>query len=254
MQQQRFDLPVGPRTVPGVLFFDPARPGPAPLVLAQHGGSGHKLSQEILDWAEVFTAGLGFVVAAIDGPVHGARRAVPGARPEDVRADFFAAWKSADDRVDSMIEDWRAAIGWLARQPQVDASAIGFVGVSMGTAYGLPLVAAEPRIRAAVLGMWGSSFQPAQRLERDATRLRCPVLFQQKLDDELFSREGQAALFDRIGAADKVLCAYPGGHVRVQGRQLRDQVGFIAAELNRYRASASAVSMPSTPADMMPPA
>ena len=232
MKQQHFDLRVGARDVPGVLFFDPSRRSPAPVVLMQHGGSGDKLSPDFVEWAEVFARELGVVVAAIDGPVHGARRTAPDARPEAVRADFFAVWKSADDRVDSMIEDWQATIDWLVRQPQIDAGAIGFVGLSMGTAYGLPLVAAEPRIRAAVLGMWGLSFQPSQRLERDAARLRGPILFQQKWDDELFSRDGQLALFDRIGAADKVLCAYPGGHVRMQGRQLRDQVRFIAAELN----------------------
>ena len=28
------------------------------------------------------------------------------------------------------------------------------------------------------------------------------------------------------------VCAHPGGHMRVQGRQLRDQARFIAAELD----------------------
>ena len=58
----------------------------------------------------------------------------------------------------------RAVIDWLFRDARIDANAIGWVGVSMGTAYGLPLVATEPRIKAAVLGMWGLSFVNSQRL------------------------------------------------------------------------------------------
>ena len=101
----------------------------------------------------------------------------------------------------------------------------------MGTAYGLPLVAAEPRVKAALLGMWGLSFVNSQRLSEDAARIACPVLFQQKWDDELFTREGQIALFDRIADTRKWLYVYPGKHVAVAGRQLRDLETFVVEQL-----------------------
>ena len=44
-------------------------------------------------------------------------------------------------------EDWRAVIDHLSADARIDAQAIAWIGVSMGTAYGLPLVAADPRIR-----------------------------------------------------------------------------------------------------------
>jgi len=57
------------------------------------------------------------------------------------------------------------------------------------------------------------------------------VLFQQKWDDELFTRDGQIALFEKIGAARKWLYVYPGTHVRVQGQQLDDLEQFLVARL-----------------------
>lgn len=235
MQRQEFELRVDGRVVPGVLFVPDAPRARLPVVLAQHGGSSHKLGQEIVDWAEVFVARHGMALAAIDGPVHGDRRAggAAGATREATRADFFAVWEAPGNGIDAMTADWRAVIDWLGADARLDANAIAWVGVSMGTAYGLPLVAAEPRIKAAVLGMWGLSFVNSQRLGADAPRIACPVLFQQKWDDELFTREGQIDLFGRIGTADKWLYVYPGTHVRVVGRQLRDIEAFVLEHLPR---------------------
>lgn len=233
MYQEGFQIEVSGRQVPGVLFLPAGKVGRVPLVLAQHGGSSHKLGQEILDWAEVFVARRGMALAAIDGPVHGDRRAggAAGATREATRADFFALWESAGSGIDVMNADWRAVIDRLAGDARIDAGAIGWIGVSMGTAYGLPLLAVEPRIRAAVLGMWGLSFPNSERLGIDAARLGCPVLFQQKWDDELFTRAGQIELFEKIGSRDKWLNVYPGGHVRAEGRQLRDMEAFLAEQL-----------------------
>lgn len=233
MDPESFTLDVDGRRVPGVVFWPRAAGRRVPLILAQHGGSSHKLGQEILDWAALFTDGHGIALAALDGPVHGARRAggADGASREQTRADFFAVWEAPGSGIDAMIADWRATLDHLCADARIDTGAIGWLGVSMGTAYGLPLVAAEPRIRAAVLGMWGLSFPNSARLAVDAAAIRQPVLFQQKWGDELFTREGQLQLFDALGGNDKWLCTYPGGHVRVEGRQLRDLETFLLEHL-----------------------
>jgi alpha-beta hydrolase superfamily lysophospholipase len=121
---------------------------------------------------------------------------------------------------------WRALIDELVSV--WPGAPLLWYGLSMGTAYGLPLLASEQRIGRAVLGMWGTSFVQSARLVADARSVRCPVLFQQKWDDELFTREGQLALFDALGTRDKRLHAYPGGHVPVAGEQMRDVVAFLA--------------------------
>ncbi len=226
---REFCFTVAARMVPGALWSVAAGTCKRPLVLVGHGGSGHKKSQLVLDIAIPMVKRHGYAVAAIDGPVHGARRAV-FADGLPVRDEFLALWR-AGGSVDPMVADWRAAIDALAAMPEVDAGAIGWNGVSMGTAYGLPLLAAEPRIRAAVLGMWGLSYPNSGRLTDDAPKVQCAVLFQQKWGDEIFSRESQIELFDHLGSADKRLKVYMGGHKNPEGEQLADIEAFLAARL-----------------------
>ena len=224
-----FTLQVDGRKVP-VALWTPAKPaGKCPLVLVGHGGSGHKKSQLVLDIALPLAGRHGIAVAAIDGPVHGDRRAV-FADGLPVRDEFLALWK-AGGSVDPMIADWRAAIDALCGLPEIDAGAIAWKGISMGTAYGLPLAAAEPRIRAAVLGMWGLSYPNSERLAADAPRVQCGVLFQQKWDDELFTRDSQISLFDLLGTPDKRLKVYMGPHKNPEGEQLQDIFDFLIARL-----------------------
>lgn len=226
---REFTLQVQGRRVPGALWTPAAAARKCPLVLVGHGGSGHKKSPLVLDVALPLAGRHGIAVAAIDGPVHGARRA-QFAEGLPVRDEFLALWK-AGGSVDPMIADWRATIDALCGLPDIDAGAIAWKGISMGTAYGLPLLAAEPRIRAAVLGMWGLSFPNSERLAADAPKVGCGVLFQQKWDDELFTRESQIELFDRLGTRDKRLTVYMGGHKNPEGEQLQDILDFLTGRL-----------------------
>ena len=109
----------------------------------------------------------------------------------------------------------------------------------MGTAYGLPLLAVERRIRSALIGMWGLSYPRSEVLAEAAPRIDCPVMFQQKWDDEIFSRESQIDLFDRIGCADKRLNVYLGRHVPVKGEQIDDIEQFIVRRHAQAGAAAS---------------
>ena len=201
----------------------------APLVLIGHGGSQHKTHPAIALWAQRLIARINAVVVAIDGPIHGQRRS-DGLSGAGVRDEFRVMWEK-DPQISAMVSDWRATIDALVGMPEVDRHAIGWFGISMGTAYGLPLIAAEPRIRAAVLGMWGTSRNNTGRLVQDAPRVQCPVLFQQKWDDEFFTREGQFELFDKLGSKDKWLKTYPGGHTTPEGGQIEDMELFLSNHL-----------------------
>lgn len=223
-----FRLRVADREVPGVCWTKHGQHGARPLLLMGHGGSSHKAAPDVVERAAAFVLGHGFAVVAIDGPLHGERRAVLETGPAR-QAEFLSMW-ARDPRIDDMVSDWRAVLDLFAREPQVDAGAIGWHGVSMGTAYGLPLIAHEPRIKAALLGMWGTSFPNSERLAEDAARVRCPVLFQQKWDDALFTRDGQIDLFTRLGAEQKWLKVYPGPHA-VTPEQFDDGRQFIVRHL-----------------------
>ncbi len=230
MLAHKFAVEVSGRRVPAVLWTPAQRRQRWPLVLIGHGGSQHKTYPGVVDLAARFVERHGFAAAAIDGPIHGARRAAGLTGPQ-MQAEFLAMWKE-EPRIDAMVEDWRATLDALVRFENVNAEAIGWYGVSMGTAYGLPLAAADARIRVALLGMWGGDYPNSARLLADAGAVRCPVFFQQKWDDQLFSRTGQLELFERLGSEQKWLKVYPGAHGPVAGEQLEDVERFLASRLN----------------------
>jgi hypothetical protein len=82
----------------------------------------------------------------------------------------------------------------------------------MGTLHGLPLVAEEPRITAAVLGL--SAIRPGhEKTEALAAKVSIPILFLFQWDDELMTREAGLALFDALGTREKTMHINPGGHI-----------------------------------------
>jgi hypothetical protein len=72
---------------------------------------------------------------------------------------------------------------------------------------GIHLVAAEPRITAAVLGLIRSD-----GLTGTAARITIPVEFVLQWDDEGNPRDSVMRLFDALGSAEKTLHANPGSH------------------------------------------
>src|SRR5690606_9557242 len=111
--------------------------------------------------------------------------------------------------------------------PEIGPVPVGYLGISMGTAYGLPLVAADDRIAAAVLGMWGLDYPNSSKLATAAQTVDRPVLFISRRDDEIFDREGVAALCDAVASEDKRMLSLPGRHVQTM-EQHRAGVAFLA--------------------------
>ncbi len=209
-----FALEVDGRRVPGVLWTPVGASGRRPLVLFGHGASRHKRVDHVVALAGALVRRHGFAAAAIDGPGHGDRRADGGLDRLKVFGEFPAEW-SRPGSTDDMVADWKATLDALRDLEEVGDGPVGYWGLSMGTIYGLPFVAAEPRVQAAVLGLMGLVGPTRDRLAEDARRLTCAVLFLQQWDDELFDREGVLALFDALGSLDKRLHAHPGNHAAV---------------------------------------
>lgn len=199
------------------------------VVLACHGGSGHKKSNAILLIAQACLP-LGLTVLAIDGPVHGERRDDGDLDPTVARQSFREAWRAGVGRT-SMGEDMRAALDALMRLPGYASLPVGYVGVSMGTAYGIPMLAVETRIRAAAIGLWSTTYAASEHLAGLAARIRCDLWFTQQWNDEFFDRQGTLDLFDAMGSGNKRLVAYPGPHRELDGERLADAVAFIAGRL-----------------------
>jgi dienelactone hydrolase len=207
----------------GVLWKPDGATGP--LILLGHGGGQHKSSPGQLVRAGHLTA-RGFAVAAIDAPGH-------GGRPEDSRLTALVRQRMAAgepftdelaqanaERAAIAVPEWQAALDTLGDGP------FGYYGMSLGSAIGIPLVAAEPRITAAVLGLAGHA-----SLREPAGRVTVPVQFLLQWDDELIPRDSGLALFDAFASADKTLHANPGGHTAVPAFELDAAARFFARHL-----------------------
>ena len=230
--ERRFDLKAGNEVVPGILWLPENADGPRPTVLIGHGGTQHKRVPNVLGLARRFVRHLGYVVAAIDAPGHGDRITDPEAAAEqrrnleariqagagegrrglDMTPEQAKAWV---ERTTKGVADWKALVDDLESMDTLCDGRFGYWGVSMGTAIGLPFVASEPRISAAVLGLAGLSNRPgADAFEQAARSLTIPVLFLFQWDDELMTRESGLALFDALGSTEKTMHINPGGHVQ----------------------------------------
>jgi dienelactone hydrolase len=228
--ERRFDVDVDKRTVPGLLWTPEGASGSRPLVLIGHGASLHKRVAYVLYLARHLVGKYGFAAAAIDGPIHGDRRTDRGRDPMLVFGEFPAEW-SRPATTDDMVADWQGTLDALRKCDDVGEGPVGYWGVSMGSIYGLPFVAADLRIDVAVLGLLGLVGPTRTRLEADARTLTCPVLFLQQWHDEFFSRQQVLDLFDAIGSSDKRLHVQPGAHAAVPPEEFEHSVQFLKRHL-----------------------
>jgi dienelactone hydrolase len=229
--ERRVDLKVRGETVPGIVWLPEAATGPRPTVILGHGGVVHKRAAEVLGLARRLVRHRRYTAVALDAPEHGERvtdkeaararrRSVqaridqgPGAglplgMDADRRASFAARMATHVEELTALVDDL-AATGFIDDR-------LGYWGLSMGTGIGLRFVAAEPRVKAAVLGLAGvGAGMGGAEFETAARSLRVPILFLFQWDDELIARDAGLRLFDAIGSTDKTLHVNPGGHVQV---------------------------------------
>ncbi len=102
---------------------------------------------------------------------------------------------------------------------------VGFWGLSHGTRVGLPLLAAEPRVVAAVLGL-------ADGPIASAPLVTASVLFYVQSDDELVAPDSCRDLFDALGSTDKRIVENPGGHLDLPRSTVEESAAWLDRELN----------------------
>jgi alpha-beta hydrolase superfamily lysophospholipase len=221
---------------PGVVWAPAHATGPRPLILLGHGGGAHKTAPSILARARRYVTDGGYAVAAIDMPGWGGRPMPAECAPFNAEIEELnAVGKPLGDAfarrgvivATIAIPEWQATIDALTTLDWIGADGpIGYHGLSLGSAIGVPLVAAERRIRAAILGLMGH-----ETLAEPASRITVPVEFVLQWDDEIVPRESGLALFDAIGSAEKTLHANPGGHMDVPTFEVDSSERFFARHL-----------------------
>lgn len=206
------------------------------LVLVGHGGGQHKKAPGILAGARHIVSTCDFNVAAIDAPGHGDRP------PTETDRNLVTALRNAraageplgrmiveynTGMAERAVPDWRTTLTVLQELTEIGPAApVGYWGLSLGTAIGVPLVAAEPRIKAAVFGMLG-----IDSLAQAAKAVTVPVRFMLQWDDEVIERQSGLALFDAFGSEEKTLHANPGGHGDVPAFERDSATQFLVRHL-----------------------
>ncbi|WP_018178984.1 alpha/beta hydrolase [Jongsikchunia kroppenstedtii] len=207
--------------VPGVLWSpESASPG-TPLVLMGHGGGLHKRSARLVGRARDAVLHDGFAVAAIDAPGHGDRpRSTEDQRWVEAMFADRAAGRSMASTIaaynaslaDRAVPEWRATIDALTRLPEIgDGGPIGYSGMTLASAIGIPLAAVDPRITAAIFG----GVFVYDELIRAARQVSIPIEFLLPWDDDEIDRDSGLTLFGEFGSLDKTLHAFPGSHFTV---------------------------------------
>jgi len=194
-----------------------SRPGPGPVILAGHGGGADRSAQEIrgvgLAWAP-----LGMTLVAADAPLHGDRAVVAGEPPG------HEVW--GPDLVRQTVGDLRLLCD-VVEGRFGEGCALGYLGFSVGSVYGVALMAAEERVLAGVFAIGGSTRRAAEEntlplefaevlkeidpVEHAAAISPRPVLMVNADEDEVFSRAAAFALYDAF-RHPKEITFFPGSH------------------------------------------
>ncbi len=222
--------------IPGALWSPAGAAGSRPLILLAHGGGPHKQAPGLLARARHCVTTCGFAAAAIDAPGHGGRpRTGQDERFTAARRERMAAREPVGPYVARYnaelaaraVPEWQAVLDVLRELDGVGTDApAGFWGIALGTAIGVPLAAAEPRIKAAVFGLAGS-----ETLAGPAAQVTIPVQFLLQWDDELVPRDSGLALFDAFASPAKTLHANPGRHTGVPAFELDSSARFFTRHL-----------------------
>ena len=224
------------RPITGALWTAPDATSQTPLVLCGHGASGDRYQAPIPHLARRFGTERGWSVLSIDGPVHGLRQVGVGGR------EAFAEEMQSKTSQDDMVSDWHRGVATMAAERQLGQSALGYFGLSMGTIFGIPLLASELQITASAIGLCGSNSigrYLGGRLLADAAAITHPLVFIMQLEDELFDRAGYLDLFDALASHDKRLHANPGLHAEVPAEEIAYVFDFLSNHLGEMPPSPS---------------
>lgn len=233
--EQLFTLSSTFGEIPGVLWTPDGAAGARPLILMGHGGGQHKKAPGVVARARRFATECGFAVAAVDAPAHGDRprneehqrviaemriRMQTGGDVTPVLAELHALL------AEQSVPEWRAVLDALGELDHIGAGPVGYWGISMGCGLGVPFIAAEPRVRAAVLGLNG-----AETSADAAAQITVPLEFLVQWDDEIVPRAASLALFDLFPSAEKTLHANTGKHGEVPMFELDSSLRFFTRHL-----------------------
>jgi pimeloyl-ACP methyl ester carboxylesterase len=224
-------------------YLDAPPTGTQRVILIGHGGGQNKQAPGVVARAKRFTS-CGFTLVAIDAPGHGER---PKTEDDERSMTAIRQTMESGEPVEPLINaynalltkravpEWKAVLDdLLALDGYNPAAPVGYWGVALGCAIGVALVAAEPRIVAAVVSLIGDEASQAI-----AAQVTIPVQMMLQWDDELVSREAGLAVFDAFASTEKSLHANSGRHLDLPRFEVESAERFFMRHLVGNRAGAS---------------
>ena len=205
------DLVHGSERVPATLLLPPGARS-APVVLLLHGFSSSK--ERMVQSVGRALQRRGIASLALDLPFHGERDGGRAAIPYRNPLALVTAWTTA-------VREARAAIEWLAAQPEADAERIGALGYSLGGFLALMTASEEPAVRVVTIAAAGDlpDTTPYAALVRRAVdplravrKLRGRPLLLVNGRRDTTTRPAQAERLFAYAEEPKELRWYEGGH------------------------------------------
>lgn len=218
----------GKRDITGALWLPDAKTAANTLMCFGHGASGDRYQAPICYLAGRFLSEAKLPVLSLDGPVHGLRKVGDGGR-----GAFFPEFQR-DESLADMVDEWHCAIEKIQALPEVGVGKLAYFGLSMGSIFGIPLVASRDDVTVATLGLFGvqSSFPHGEEFLSAAQKIECPLLYLMQLEDELFAREGYLKIFDAFSSIDKRMHANPGLHPEIPAEEVDFAFHFLTSHIN----------------------
>jgi eukaryotic-like serine/threonine-protein kinase len=140
-----------------------------------------------------------------------------------------------------MVKDTRRTIDYLVTRPDVDSSRIAYFGYSFGGRVSPPILASEPRLKAAVLVVAGLKMERA-RPEVDPInylpRVRLPLIMLNGRHDFYFPVEtSQKPFFEYLGSApeNRRWVVYPEAHTVPRTEAMRETLNWLDRYLGVVR-------------------
>jgi pimeloyl-ACP methyl ester carboxylesterase len=226
----------GTRDITGAIWLPETANPNSTLMCFGHGASGNRYQAPITHLANRFTREAGLPVLSIDGPVHGLRQVGEGGRTA------FGPELRRPTCIEDMTRDWHRSIEVAQALQAIGRGKLAYFGLSMGSIFGIPLVASRTDVVVAALGLLGvqDNFPHGEEIMAATARIGCPLLFLMQLEDELFDREGYLRVFDGFSSNDKRIHANPGLHPQVPAAEMSFAFDFLTAHIRGEKPSASA--------------
>lgn len=129
---------------------------PYPAVIFQHGFSGNKESEGLVNYGTGELVKNGFAVISIDAAQHGERKTALTKDKSEI-AMINYPYVMRDVFVQTVV-DIRRAVDYLQKRDDIEKNRIYYIGISMGAIQGVLATAVEKRIKGLVTVVGGGNF------------------------------------------------------------------------------------------------